>query len=274
VAGASDLGFRIRKSGLELVGAALVMGVSTVVYALSRGDLSRGDGGRRGWPDILRLATIVASGAAIMVQNQEIDESPLYYAAPLLAFTLGLAARAPREEKGGPEACPGMRTAFALALLLSLVPIGADVGAAVVPRLRAALKPAPAIPGFESTPLAALRSSGSEIDRVADGLRLLKSLGPVHGSVLALTTDSPFSTLTGTPPPRGVLACWHEGRWFSRSKVPDARSVFRDAEIVLVPKEDKTGRLLAQIYAQPLQSGYARAGESLYWTALRRSPER
>ncbi len=262
VAGANYVAFRLIKLALQLPEALLFFGLALVVHYLASGLA------RIHWADAARLLLVVGCAAAIMSQNHESNEAPLYFAALLLAYALGR-ARAAADE---PPAASTGQAAFWLAPLLALAPATADAGAAAIARLRAAVKPLPVIAAFEGTPLAHLRSADrEEIGKVLDGLALLRRIGQGEATVLSFTMGNPFPALTGTRSPLGAQAIWYYGRTFLEDSLPPPEGAFGDADILLIRKHDATSRWMARLYAPHIRVHYRPAGESRHWIALRRS---
>ncbi|HEX8379400.1 MAG TPA: hypothetical protein VF619_02480, partial [Allosphingosinicella sp.] len=280
---------RLGKAVMSAFEAALFLAVALQLYYLSGGLRRKAD-----WPDVLRLALLAASGAALLVQNHDLTEAPLYFALPLLAFALG--RRAAAAAPAG-QAVPGGNSlpnhAFILMLIILAVPIGNDLGGMLFGRLHESRSPGAMIQAFQGTPLQQVRLSAvqdadgvfSDADiqasrcghsncvaafRTAEGLRLLQRLNLADRRVLPLAFSNPFSALTRTSSPRGALLWWHEGRSFSAAHAPRAEAVFREVDVVLVPKNDGTAETLTRLYGDVLRRDYVQAGESPNWIALAR----
>jgi hypothetical protein len=256
VAAANLFLHRVERGGLLAVEAGLFLGLALLVHHLASRlrRISR--------PDLIRLVLMIGAGAAILVQNHDRTEAPLYFGALILALLLGLHA-ADRDQPARTE-----RPAFTLLLLLLLVPITADVGITAYSTLRARLKPAPPIADFQGTPLAPLRSGSEQIEIIRDGLILLNRMRRPTDRILPLFATNPFPALTGTPAPRGVLAWWHPGRTFTETNAPPADQVLGDVTLILVPRQGADLMLL--LYGGAIQRGYRPVGASAHWTALRR----
>ncbi len=280
---------RLGKGVMSAFEAALFLAVALQLYFLSGGLRRKAD-----WPDVLRLAVLAASGVALLVQNHDLTEAPLYFALPLLAFALGR-----RAATAGPEDQPDTgrsglaNPAFILLLTILAVPIVNDLGGMLFGRLHESRSSGSMIQAFQGTPLQQVRLSAlrdadgvfSDADieasrcshsncvaafRTAEGVRLLQRLNLADRPVLPLAFSNPFSVLTRTPSPRGPLLWWHEGRSFSAGHAPPADAVFREVDVVLVPKNDGTAETLTQVYAEVLRRDYVQAGESSNWIALAR----
>jgi hypothetical protein len=265
IAAANYVAFRLFKFVLQLPEAALMFGFALVVCALA-GGLKR-----PAWADAARLFLMIGCGAAIMSQNHENNEAPLYFGALILAYVLGRSRNeggdaAPERKNAGPTA------SFYLLLLLLLVPMSADAGTAALVRLRAAVEPKRSIPAFQGTMLGDLRSTEDvEIPRVVDGLELLARVGQQGRTVLPFTMGNPFSALTNTPSPRGAMAIWYYGRTFSEDHLPAPERALGDAEFLLVGKEDRTSAWLWRLYGPFIRARYERVGESTHWIVWRRT---
>jgi hypothetical protein len=280
---------RLGKAVMSAFEAALFLAAALLLYHLSGGLRRKAD-----WPDVLRLALLAASGAALLVQNHDLTEAPLYFALPLLAFALGRRA-SPASPEDRPDAGGNSlpNHAFILMLIILAVPIANDLGGMLFGRLHESRSPGAMIQAFQGTPLQQVRLSAvqdsdgvfSDSDvpasrcghsncvaafRTAEGLRLLQRLNLADRRVLPLAFSNPFSALTRTPSPRGALLWWHEGRSFSAGHAPPGDSVFREVDVVLVPKNDGTAETLTLLYGDVLRRDYVQAGESLNWIALAR----
>lgn len=265
IAAANYVAFRLVKFAIQTVEAGLAFGLGLVVYQLASSFRPPA------WQDVARIFLIIGAGAAIMSQNHENNEAPLYFAAILLAYALGKSRAEPAPE--GPAAPAARRSAFYLTLLVLLVPMTADAGTAAIARLRAAASPQPAIEEFRDTPLADLRSGDRhEIAVVTDGLALLDRIGQSGRTVLPFTMGNPLSALTGTRSPRGSMAIWYYGRTFSEDHLPDAERALGDAEFLMIRKQDPTSQWLWRLYEPAIRARYRPAGESLHWIAWRRTP--
>jgi hypothetical protein len=261
IAAANYVTFRLMKFAIQAVEAGLAFGLASLVYHLASSLRPPA------WKDVARIFLAVGAGAAIMSQNHENNESPLYFLALLAAYTLGHG-----REEGAPEASPVRLAAFHLTLLILLVPMTADSGTAALARLRAAISPQPVIAQFRDTPLADLRSSDrQEIDVVIDALSLLNRIGQSGRTVLPFTMGNPLSPLTGTRAPRGSMAIWYYGRTFSEDHLPPAERALGDADFLMIRKQDPTSEWLWRLYEPAIRFGYKPAGESQHWTAWRRN---
>jgi hypothetical protein len=265
IAAANYVTFRLVKFAIQTVEAGLTFGRGLVIYQLASNFRPPA------WQDIARIFLIVGAGAAIMSQNHENNEAPLYFAALLLAYALGRS----RAEAGpeSPAAPATQRAAFYLTLLILLVPMTADAGTAAIARLRVAASPQPAIAEFRNTPLADLRSGArQDIAAITDALALLDRIGQSGRTVLPFTMGNPLSALTGTRSPRGSMAIWYYGRTFSEDHLPPADQALGDAEFLMIRKQDPTSEWLWRLYEPVIRSRYRLAGESLHWIAWRRTP--
>lgn len=265
IAAANYVAFRLFKFVLQLPEAGLMFGFAIVVCALA--------GRQRGVAiaDAARLFLMAACGAAIMSQNHENNEAPLYYGALILAYTLGR-SRGGSEDPAEAQRETGPALSFYLLLLLLLVPMTADAGTAAVARLRAATGPQGSIPQFADTPLADLRSADrAEIPKVVDGLGLLARVGQGEGTVLPFTMGNPFSALTNTRSPRGGMAISYYGRTFSEHHRPPPERLLGDADFLLIRKADATSAWMWRLYEPQIRARYTLAGESDHWTVWRRS---
>ncbi|HEX8512018.1 MAG TPA: hypothetical protein VF688_02805 [Allosphingosinicella sp.] len=265
IAAANYVTFRLLKFAIQLVEAGLTLGLAVLIYQLASNFRPPA------WQDIARIFLMIGAGAAIMSQNHENNEAPLYFGALLLAYALGNGrAERSRDSVVGP---PSQRAAFYLTLLILLVPMTADAGTAAIARLRVAANPQPAIGEFRNTPLADLRSGNrQEIAVITDGLALLDRIGQSGRTVLPFTMGNPLSALTGTRSPRGSMAIWYYGRTFSEDHLPPADRALGDAEILMIRKQDPTSEWLWRLYAPAIRSSYRLAGESPYWIAWQRTP--
>jgi hypothetical protein len=265
IAQANYVTFRLVKFAIQSVEAGLTFGLAVVIYQLASNLRPPA------WQDIARIFLMIGAGAAIMSQNHENNEAPLYFGALLLAYALGRG-----RAEGSPDSVSApatLRAAFYLTLLILLVPMTADAGTAAIARLRAGAKPHPPIEEFRDTPLADLRSADrQEIGVVTDGLALLGRIGQRGRTVLPFTMGNPLSALTGTRSPRGSMAIWYYGRTFSEDHLPSADRALGDAEILMIRKQDPTSQWLWRLYEPAIRSNYKPAGESLHWQAWQRTP--
>jgi hypothetical protein len=265
IAAANYVTFRLVKFAIQTVEAGLTFGLGLVIYQLASNFKPPA------WQDMARIFLMVGAGAAIMSQNHENNEAPLYFAALLLAYALG-DSRAERSPES-PAAPATRRAAFYLTLLVLLVPMTADAGTAAIARLRVAANPRPVLEEFRNTPLADLRSGDRrEIAVINDGLALLDRIGQSGRTVLPFTMGNPLSALTGTRSPRGSMAIWYYGRTFSEDHLPSADRALGDAEILMIRKQDQTSEWLWRLYEPAIRSRYRPAGESSHWVAWQRSP--
>jgi hypothetical protein len=256
IAKANYVRFRLLKFALQLPEACILFGLAATVYALTTG-------AKRQTSDVLRVALMTFAGTAIMAQNHENSESPLYFGALILAYALG---RLRAVDGDAPPAHEAGRAAFATVLLLLLFPVGADVGTAAIERLRALGRPQPAVEAFRGTLLADLRTPASpELDAVLDGLALLRRAGQGSRTVLAFTMGNPFPALTQTRSPRGAMAIAWYGRTFSETHRPPAQHMLGDADLLLLRKGDQTSQWLSRLYGEEIRRRYVPVGESGTW---------
>lgn len=265
IAAANYVTFRLIKFAIQTVEAGLTLGLAILVYQLASNFRPPA------WQDIARIFLMIGAGAAIMSQNHENNEAPLYFGALLLAYALGN-GRAERSSES-PAAPATRRSAFYLTLLILLAPMTADAGTAALARLRVAARPQPAEAELRNTPLADLRSGDrQEIAAITDGVALLDRIGQSGRTVLPFTMGNPLSALTGTRSPRGSMAIWFYGRTFSEDHFPSADRALGDAEILMIRKQDPTSESLWRLYEPAIRSAYKPAGESPYWVAWQRTP--
>jgi hypothetical protein len=112
------------------------------------------------------------------------------------------------------------------------------------------------------------------METVIDGLALLRSQKLQPSRILTLDLANPFNFLATARPATGDFSWFHEGRNFSKNSHPSPARLFRDVDLIMVPKfplEYPTNRELVDIYGGYISEHYAILAESQYWTIRSRS---
>jgi hypothetical protein len=105
---------------------------------------------------------------------------------------------------------------------------------------------------------------------INDGLRLLRPYVTKDSRILALDFANPFSFALDVPPPTGDALWWHYHHTFNEAFFPEAAKVFRDVNLVIIPKESEEGssasKYLQKIYGSYLQKNFQEQDNSQFWT--------
>ncbi len=110
-----------------------------------------------------------------------------------------------------------------------------------------------------------------------DGIGLLRDRPDLGGSILVLDMANPMNALLGRHAPRGIESWYHNGRTFSETTYRSADSVFRDVDVVMLPRapvSPPAHNLLMRLYGDRLQRDYDLVATSDYWRAYARKVRR
>src|SRR5882724_3311586 len=125
---------------------------------------------------------------------------------------------------------------------------------------------------FASPSLAGLIVNQPYVDKVNDGLNLLRLHGGSQETILTLDYSNPFSFGLLRPSPKGDLLWWDQGVTFTRAIHLDPDLLFRDASLVMVPKDPLPNAvLLSEIYEPALTSRFTQVAQSGHWVLYRRN---
>jgi len=124
---------------------------------------------------------------------------------------------------------------------------------------------------FASPSLAGLIVNQPYVDKVNDGLDLLRLHGGPQETILTLDYSNPFSFGLLRPSPKGDLLWWDQGVTFTRAIHLDPDPLFRDVSLVMVPKNPLPNAvLLSEIYGPELSTRFTQVAESGHWVLYRR----
>jgi hypothetical protein len=107
---------------------------------------------------------------------------------------------------------------------------------------------------------------------VNDGTSLLHAYAAPTETVLCLAFVNPFSFADLRPCPHGGAFCWHYPRLMNERSHPSPESVFIDADVVMLPRDEATpqGVFMRHYYGPDLHARYRQAAQSKFWTLYRR----
>jgi hypothetical protein len=105
---------------------------------------------------------------------------------------------------------------------------------------------------------------------INDGLDLISPYKSKDSRVLALDFANPFSFALELPPPTGDALWWHYHHTFSQESFPEAEKVFRDVNLVIIPKQSDEGssasKYMQEIYGDYLHKNFQKQDNSQFWT--------
>jgi hypothetical protein len=111
---------------------------------------------------------------------------------------------------------------------------------------------------------------------VNDGLVLLRKNVSTESRIFSMSFANPFPFALELPPPRGDALWWVENMSFNRNYFPDANQVFKNVDIVMIPKfadsqlqrRSQATELMKEIYGGYLKSHFIEKDSSQFWTLL------
>jgi hypothetical protein len=110
---------------------------------------------------------------------------------------------------------------------------------------------------------------------INDGLDLISPYRSKDSRVLALDFANPFSFALELLPPTGDALWWHYHHTFSQESFPEAEKVFRDVNLVIIPKQSNEGssasKYMQEIYGDYLHKNFQKQNESKFWTLWTRT---
>lgn len=111
------------------------------------------------------------------------------------------------------------------------------------------------------------------VERVNEGLALLRAHTTDQQKLIVLDFSNPFSYALRRPSPRGDGIWWHEGITYTRQYHLPPDRMFREADIVLVSTRPigQGGARLSLVYADYLRQHYRRVAASKYWILYTRT---
>lgn len=105
---------------------------------------------------------------------------------------------------------------------------------------------------------------------INDGLDLISPYKSKDSRILAMDFANPFSFALELPPPKGDALWWHYYHTFSEELFPEAEKVFRDVNLVIIPKQSEEGssasKYMKEIYGDYLQKNFQEQDDSQFWT--------
>jgi hypothetical protein len=120
------------------------------------------------------------------------------------------------------------------------------------------------------TDLLVIENSSDYPLTINDGLDLISPYKSKNSRILALDFANPFSFALELPPPTGDALWWHYRHTFSETYFPEATKVFRDVNLVIIPKESEEGsfasKYLQKIYGNYLKKNFQEQDNSQFWT--------
>lgn len=123
--------------------------------------------------------------------------------------------------------------------------------------------------------LLAIEGSSNYPVMINDGLSLLRPYISKDSRILALDFANPFSFALELPPPKGDALWWHYHHTFSEASFPEATKVFRDVNLVIIPKQSDEGssasKYMKKIYGNYLQKNFQEQDNSQFWTLWTRT---
>lgn len=105
---------------------------------------------------------------------------------------------------------------------------------------------------------------------INDGLNLLRPHISKDSRILALDFANPFTFALNLPPQDGDALWWHYHHTFDQKSFPEAERVFREVNLVIIPKQSDEGssasKYLQEIYGDYLHQHFREQGNSQFWT--------
>ncbi len=111
-----------------------------------------------------------------------------------------------------------------------------------------------------------------EINRVNDGITLLRQSSRSGETVQALDFMNPFSYALERPPVKGGTTCLDPGGTFSDSYKPPAKRLFGNADILMVSRGQSSEEVecIRRNYSRDIEAGYRLVKQSAVWSLYRR----
>lgn len=245
------------------------------------------------WPALLAAAALLVGGAVLSVQNNPLQECPLFPAAVLIAAEL---ARRRTDASAGSRWLQVARVAPVLLLVgyPSFLNAGATVSHAIATHSAGGCR----LDALQHTPGAdvmfppdAQISPGCDgrlvhlqdwetrylvenAERLADGMALLRNYGEPEDVVFAFDFANPYPFLLDAPSPTGALIWWDPDRTFSASHHPDPERLFRDVDVLLTPHPgslaDYAGAPMIAIYGDVVAREFESVADGDTWRLWRR----
>ena len=125
---------------------------------------------------------------------------------------------------------------------------------------------------FDSTSLADLIANKPYVEKINDGLKLLRAHSRTNETILTLDYNNPFSFGLLRPSARGDLLWWDQDMTYKKTVRPPADRLFYDTVLVMVPKDPEVSAVgLPILYQADLESRFTRAAESSHWILYRKN---
>jgi hypothetical protein len=289
---------RLNKIVTSFPEAALSLALALLVLVIGQGGLSV-----RRWRDPVRLVALIGAGGAILMQNHDEADVPLYLVALILAYALGWATRREPVDQDMERAGCSLPSApaFLLVALICAPALFADLFSPVFQKIGAASGEIYHFAAFDGTPMAGFRlkdlniggqrvRTGPDIDpaegrtlscawpacedveRLDDGLVALRRLAPHAGAVLALNFSNPYPALLRAPAPRYGVSWWDFGRSFNDASAPRPARLFQEVDVVMEPRFNGPHDQVVRIYGPALPRFFTLVGETPAWRIWRRKP--
>jgi hypothetical protein len=250
--------------------ALLFCGIVTA--AIGRADATV----RSRFREFLVVATAAGASLTLIMSNWQWGESPLAAAGALVLVEIG--TRRPAEEAH--KRLPLLLLLILASGCLTAASIGKNVRG-IVFALRdnrtassharfdaASLEGLMIVSGggvFENMP------HGSYVEKVNDGIELLRRRTASTERILCLDFSNPFTFALAREAPRHDANWWHVRRNFTEAHHPPESRVFSEVDVVLVPVFEQGGAYdLRRIYGPLLEREYALVAATRQWALLRR----
>lgn len=254
---------------------------------------------RRVWRDFTCVVLAIGAGSAILLQNHEIADVPLYAAALILAYALSRRPEAARAVPAAPSTWSGA-PALALTLLLCAPTLFGNLFSPVFQLIGERTGQVYRFTIFAGTPMEAFRLKDLElslmrddspvlaagelqnidcywpacenIKHVENGLLALRAIAPHPRSILSLDFGNPFPALLHVSSPRNAVSWFDYGRSFDAHTGPQPVELYRTSEIVMVPLFKGPNDKVVQLYAADLPHYYTKIAQTADWAIWRHRP--
>jgi hypothetical protein len=222
------------------------------------------------------IATFVAlAGILICGTNSQTTDIPLFFLAGLIL--LEHLRREFQLQHYSVNSFPGLKYFLTIAIVtlfcatILLQDLGSITAAVLSNKLKlASSPPSQQLDSKTMSDLLVVEDAADYPAMINDGLRLLRPYVVKDSRILALDFANPFSFALELPPPTGDALWWHYRHTFNEESFPEATKVFRDVNLVIIPKESEEGshasEYLQKIYGNYLQKNFQEQDNSQFWT--------
>lgn len=109
------------------------------------------------------------------------------------------------------------------------------------------------------------------VEKINDGIQILKSFSKVDDKIFTLTFENPFPVAMGYPGPKNVMLCYHYQNTFDEYYFTEPKTNFIDISLIMIPVQldPESTITLWRVYRDYINFHYKKIADTEYWRLYR-----